>query len=215
MPIKKSLVVIIFLAGIILFTLASFGFFDNISKAIASFLFNNLGYTNKWSRTYGPSWFVNMNGNVSALGSKELVFIFSLICFFYLMIIKRETDALKFAFTIIMSLIFIVLIKFINSGREVVTIKELYTESLANYPSGHTFISTVLYPSIAYYLSVSTNSVKLKSFYLIVTIFIVTIVGVSRITGGGHTVTEVIAGWSLGLSWFILIKFILFRNRKI
>ncbi len=153
-----------------------------------------------------------MNGDLSAFGSKELVFIISIIFFSYLLVTNRKSDAVKFSVTIAASLLFIVLVKFINSGRDTVTLKELYTETLANYPSGHTFIATVLYPSIAFFLSKPVESTKEKYFYFISAILIVIIVGISRVTGSGHTVTEVIAGWSLGLSWFALIKFILFRK---
>ncbi|AFH49870.1 Membrane-associated phospholipid phosphatase [Ignavibacterium album JCM 16511] len=209
---EQKLLIVFFFTGIFFFLLSSFGVFDGISARVSSLLYNWLGYTNKWSKSYGPSWFVNMNGNISSFGSKELVFIISSIFFFYLLVSDRKKDAVKFAFTVIISLMFIVLVKYINSERETVTLKEIYTETLANFPSGHTFISTVLYPSIAYFLSIKSNSVKLKSFYITSAISIVIIVGISRVTGGGHTVTEVIAGWSLGLSWFALIKFILFRN---
>lgn len=212
---EQKLLIFFFFTGIFFFLLSSFGVFDGISADGSALLYNWLGYTNKWIKSYGPSWFLNMNENISAFGSKELVFLISVIFFAYLMISERKSDAIKFAFTVIISLMFIVLVKYINSERETVTLKELYTETLANYPSGHTFISTLLYPSIAYFLSISTNSVKLKSFYILSAIVIVIIVGISRVTGSGHTVTDVIAGWSLGLSWFALIKLILFRNKNV
>ncbi|MBI5662744.1 MULTISPECIES: phosphatase PAP2 family protein [Ignavibacterium] len=211
---EQKLLIIFFLTGTVFFLLSSFGVFDGISAEVSSVLYNWLGYTNKWSHSYGPEWFVNLNGNVSAFGSKELVFIISTIFFSYLLVSGRKKDSVKFAITVVVSLIFIVLVKYINSERETVTLKELYTETLANFPSGHTFISTVLYPSIAYFLSKGVSSEKLKRFYFISAVGIVLIVGISRVTGSGHTVTEVIAGWSSGLSWFALIKFILFRYKN-
>ena len=211
---EQKFLVIFFITGIFFYLLSSFGVFDGISAEVSSMLYNWLGYTNKWSHSYGPQWFVNLNGNVSSFGSKELVFIISTIFYSYLLVSDRKKDAVKFAITVIVSLMFIVLVKYINSERETVTLKELYTETLANFPSGHTFISTVLYPSIAYFLSKGISSAKLKRFYFISAVGIVLIVGVSRVTGSGHTVTDVIAGWSLGLGWFALIKFLLFRNRN-
>lgn len=209
---EQKLLIIFFFTGLFFFLLSSFEVFDKLSSEVSSFLYYWLGYTNKWSKSYGPSWFVNMNGNLSAFGSKELVFIISIIFFSYLLVTNRKSDAVKFSVTVVVSLLFIVLVKFINSGRDTVTLKELYTETLSNYPSGHTFISTVLYPSIAFFLSKTVESIKVKSFYFISAITIALVVGISRFTGSGHTVTEVIAGWSLGLSWFALIKFILFRK---
>lgn len=208
---NKSLMAMLII-GLSIFFVTSLGIFNRLSGDVSSILFNSLGYTNKWSRTYGPSWLVNMNSNIGSFGSKELVFIISTIFFSYLAVTNRKIDALKFAITVIISLMFIVLVKYINSEKETVTIKEIFTETLANFPSGHTFISTVLYPSIAYFLSKENSFPRLKRFYFISAVSIVLVVGMSRVMGGGHTVTEVIAGWSLGISWFALIKFILFRK---
>ena len=209
---ERKILIYLFFIGLFFFLLSSFGVFNGISAKVSSLLYNSLGYTNKWSKSYGPSWFVNINENVSSFGSKELVFIISTIFFFYLIVAERKKEAIKFAFTVAVSLIFIVIVKFINSERETVTLKEVYTETLANFPSGHAFIATVLYPSIAYFLSKTAKTSKEKIFFFTSAAAIVLIVGISRVTGSGHTVTEVIAGWSLGLSWFSLIKLTLLSN---
>ncbi len=205
---------LLFTTGLIFFLFCCSGIFDGISAKVSALLYNWLGYTNKWSKSYGPSWFVNLNGNVSSFGSKELVFIISTIFFIYLQVTDRKIDAYRFAITVITSLLFIITVKYINSSREIITLKEIYTESLAKFPSGHTFISTVLYPSIAYFMSKDANSQKFKLFYFATATAIVLIVGISRVTGSGHTVTEVIAGWSLGLCWFALIKMFLFNGQR-
>uniref|UniRef100_A0A832DNZ7 Phosphatase PAP2 family protein n=1 Tax=Ignavibacterium album TaxID=591197 RepID=A0A832DNZ7_9BACT len=209
---ERKILIYLFFIGLLFFLLSSFGIFNGISAKVSALLYNSLGYTNRWSKSYGPAWFVNMNGNISSFGSKELVFLISTIFFLYLLVVQRKKEAIKFAFTVMVSLIFIVVVKFINSERETITIKEIYTETLANFPSGHAFIATVLYPSIAYFLSKTAKTLKEKKFFFTSAAAIVLIVGISRVTGSGHTVTEVIAGWSLGLSWFSLIKLTLLSN---
>jgi len=72
--ISKSLL-ILFFAGIFIFILSCFGVFDQMSSGIAKTLYNHLGYTNRWSKTYGEPWFVSMNTNISAFGSREVVLI--------------------------------------------------------------------------------------------------------------------------------------------
>lgn len=79
---EQKLLIIFFVTGIFFFLLSSFGVFDGISAEVSSLLYNWLGYTNKWSHSYGPEWFVNLNGNVSSFGSKELVFSSAQFSFF-------------------------------------------------------------------------------------------------------------------------------------
>ena len=49
---KKSWAVIILSSSFIIFLLTLIGFFDAFSEWTADTLLENLGYTNKWSKTY-------------------------------------------------------------------------------------------------------------------------------------------------------------------
>lgn len=205
---SKKIIMLLFFTGISVFIAASLGTFDKISAEVSTFLFNLLGYTNKWSKTFGPSWFVNMSDNLAAFGSKEMVVILNLIFFCYLFLSDRKRDAIEFIMVILISVIFIIFIKIIISGKDLNSFSMLYSDQYGNFPSGHSFIAAILYPNIALYLSKNESNSKLKYFYSISIVFIIMIVGITMITGAKHTVTEVIAGWSLGFSWLILLKVI-------
>jgi membrane-associated phospholipid phosphatase len=43
---------------------------------------------------------------------------------------------------------------------------------------------------------------------------IIALVGISRFVGSGHTITEVIAGWSLGLCWYSFVQIFLASDHK-
>ena len=68
---NKTLI-IVFTISLIVYLLSCFGAFDAFSAFISKSLYNALGYTNKWSHSYGPPWFVGMINDISALGSREL-----------------------------------------------------------------------------------------------------------------------------------------------
>jgi undecaprenyl-diphosphatase len=209
---KKLL--IIFASSLIVYLLSCFGLFDGISAIVAESLYNMLGYTNKWSHSYGPRWFVGSIGDISALGSRELVLIFSVFMYFYLSITRTKTEAKYFLFTVGVGIILILVTKSITSKQEDLSLNSLLTESLSNFPSGHTFIATVLYLAIAKYLISDKKILRANKYLFTSAMIIILMVGISRFIGGGHTVTEVIAGWSLGLCWYTFAQLFLRIDHK-
>lgn len=194
--------IIVFTSGLVIYLSSCFGLFDRTSEAFARSLYYLLGYTNKWSHTYGPAWFVGTIGDISALGSRELVLLFTLFIYFYLSIARNKKEAKYFLLTVSSGIVLILIIKSITSKLEDLSLNSLLTESLSNFPSGHTFIATVLYLAMAKYLSLDKKILKVKKYLFCSAISIIILVGISRFVGSGHTVTEVIAGWSLGLCWY-------------
>ncbi|MBK7230373.1 MAG: hypothetical protein IPH97_16235 [Ignavibacteriales bacterium] len=91
---KKLL--IIFMLSLVVYLLSCSGLFDGLSALVSESLYNMLGYTNKWSHSYGPAWFVGSIGDISALGSRELVLIFSVFMYFYLSITRNKKEAKSF-----------------------------------------------------------------------------------------------------------------------
>lgn len=210
---NKTLI-IIFTISLIFYLLSCFGVFDGLSEFVAHSLYNALGYTNKWSHSYGPPWFVNMVNNISSLGSRELVLIISIFMFFFIKIIRGEKAAKNFLFTVGVGIFIILSVKSITSKLDELTFKSLLVESLSNFPSGHTFIATVLYLAIARYLSTHRKYEPVNKFLFISAAIIIALVGISRFVGSGHTITEVIAGWSLGLCWYSFAQIFLASDHK-
>lgn len=207
---------IAFFSSLSVYLLSCFGIFDGLSEIAAHGLYNTFGYTNKWSYSYGPPWFVNMNSDVSALGSRELVLIISTFMFFYIKILNGKKAAFNFLFTIVSGIILIFITKTITSKHEELYLKSVLVETLSNFPSGHTFIATVLYLSIAKSLGTKIKSERINIYLFISAVIIIGLVGVTRFTGSGHTVTEVIAGWSLGTAWYSFAQmFLLFDHKTV
>ena len=210
---NKTLI-IVFTISLIVYLLSCFGAFDGFSAFISKSLYNALGYTNKWSHSYGPPWFVGMINDISALGSRELVLIISTFMYFYLRMIKGKTDAGKFIFTVGLGIVLILVTKTITSNHAEINFNTILTETLSNFPSGHTFIATVMYLSMARHLSTQRKYEPVNKFLFISSAIIIALVGISRFVGSGHTVTEVIAGWSLGLCWYTFAQLFLAIDHK-
>lgn len=213
LKINKTLI-IVFVLNLAIYLLSCAGIFDGLSEEVSHSLYNALGYTNKWSKSYGPPWFVNMVGDISALGSRELVLIITTFVFFYLKMIKGKKSAYNFLFTVATGILVIIIIKSITSTHEELYLKSVLVESLSNFPSGHTFISTVLYLSIAKHLTTNLKYEMVNKYLFVSATVIVALVGICRFVGAGHTITEVIAGWSLGLCWYTFAQLFLAIDHK-
>lgn len=199
----------IFIVSLVVYIFSCFGAFDWLSATVARSLYDMLGYTNKWSHSYGPLWFVGTVNDISSLGSREIVLLFSIFIYFYLWFSRSKSDAKNFLFTVGFGIILILITKSITSKQEDLNLNAVLTESLSNFPSGHAFISTVLYFSTAQQLSSVKKNYRANKFLFVSASLIITLIGICRIMGNYHTVTEVIAGWSLGLCWYTFAQLFL------
>ncbi len=74
----------------------------------------------------------------------------------------------------------------------------------ASFPSGHSMMSAVTYLTLGALLARSQERKRLKSYFLLVAIFLTFAVGVTRVYLGVHWPTDVLAGWAAGAVWALL-----------
>jgi undecaprenyl-diphosphatase len=73
------------------------------------------------------------------------------------------------------------------------------------FPSGHAIAVIVCYGLLAYLLVPKITSMFWKVFVALVALLIIAFVGFSRIFTGGHYLTDILAGYALGIAWSGLI----------
>lgn len=76
--------------------------------------------------------------------------------------------------------------------------------STFSFPSGHAVHGLLYLFTIVYVLNHLYNLNKASLIIWIAAIILTLLIGVSRITEARHFASDVIAGWSLGYSWFML-----------
>lgn len=137
-----------------------------------------------------------------------------LVILFVLFIKKQQYDALKiFAITITGTAVLFLLKFFLQRQRPLLPL--VAKAHGYSFPSGHSFSSVVFYGMLAYigYKNIKNDFLKWS---LIVFLFILAgLVGFSRIYLKLHYASDVIAGFSLGVIWLFLAKWILFGRVKI
>jgi undecaprenyl-diphosphatase len=74
-----------------------------------------------------------------------------------------------------------------------------------SFPSGHAFSAVLCYGLLAYLLVPKMPSLFWKWFTVIMAVVVIAFIGYSRLMLGGHYVSDVAAGYALGLAWAGLI----------
>ncbi|QCR31228.1 phosphatase PAP2 family protein [Lysinibacillus sp. SGAir0095] len=73
-----------------------------------------------------------------------------------------------------------------------------------SFPSGHATHGILFLLTLAFVFSRLVKSKKASQVGWIMAIIIFVLIGLSRVTEGRHFASDVLAGWSLGYTWFII-----------
>ena len=93
--------------------------------------------------------------------------------------------------------------------------------NIPGFPSGHAVSVVVFYGLLAYLLVPKIQPVFWKVVVVALALFIIAFVGFSRIFTGGHYLTDILAGYAVGIAWsgviytFIEIYFQRRRSRNV
>jgi len=73
--------------------------------------------------------------------------------------------------------------------------------NIPGFPSGHAVSVITFYGLLAYLLLPRISSAFWKGFVIAAALFLIAFVGFSRIFTGGHYLTDILAGYAVGLAW--------------
>lgn len=73
-----------------------------------------------------------------------------------------------------------------------------------SFPSGHSMAGVLYLFTLAYIFSEIAKEKKKIQLVWIAAVLLACLIGLSRIAEGRHFATDVLAGWSMGYSWFIV-----------
>ena len=132
----------------------------------------------------------------------------TIICSIYLWIKDSKKDSIFFTLVMIITAVLVFILKEIFQRARPLDI--LINESSSSFPSGHAVVSVVFFGILAYLIFIRQRSKTEKIVAWIITILLMLIIGFSRIYLNAHWLSDILAGYCLGI--FILITAILKRK---
>jgi undecaprenyl-diphosphatase len=80
-----------------------------------------------------------------------------------------------------------------------------------SFPSGHSMISAALYMTLAVLIARTLDKKRLRVFVVLVGFVLMVMIGLTRLYLGVHYPTDVLAGWTAGLTWALICGVIVTR----
>jgi len=144
---------------------------------------------------------------ITWLGEWQVIFFFFLITGALFMLYSQRKFIWPFLVAIIGTGVMTVLIKYlVGRARPGVGIA-LYVEKLPSFPSAHASLSFAFYGFLVYCLWKSHFRLIFKIVLSIFLFLIIYFVGYSRIYLGVHFLSDVIAGYLVGLLWVLIAMY--------
>jgi membrane-associated phospholipid phosphatase len=198
--------IILSLLSAILFTIMYFMTNHSVGSDFHNFMRTTFGMTNKWSKTYGPDWLVNLCDDISGLGGHiNFVLIVGFVSFF-LFYLREQRRLTEFLFAVIGSVVLLTILKFTMNPSGTNNIIDVFITDDFGFPSGHALTSLVLYATLAKFSGRKLIYTKARYVIYVFASVLIFLIGVARLFTS-HTATEVIAGWCAGIFWLSIVNY--------
>jgi undecaprenyl-diphosphatase len=149
----------------------------------------------------GPPWVAEMVRDLTALGSWSVTGLIVLFVTGYLLLQKRPRSALFLLVAVVGGVLLGDLLKTLFDRPRPDIVPHLADVLSESFPSGHSTVSAVVYPTLGAMLSRVVGRVRVRIYLLIVGVALALFVGLTRVYMGVHYPTDVLAGWTLGFAW--------------
>ena len=149
----------------------------------------------------GPRWVEASWREITALGSDIIVGLITVLVMGFLLMHKMLRSALLLVVAVVGGALLSTGLKLTFARPRPDFVQHMVEVSSASFPSGHSLISAVIYPTLGALLASLSPARTAKVYYLGAAFLLMLLVGFSRMYLGVHYPSDVLAGWSLGLAW--------------
>ncbi len=155
------------------------------------------------SRPIGPSWTKELARDLTSLGGGAVLGLVTAAVVGFLLI-QRAFHAVLLVLVATLGGWFLeASLKDVFGRPRPQLVPHLTQASSWSFPSGHSLMSATVYLTLGALLARLVERHALKLYLVGVALFVTLLVGVSRVYVGVHYPTDVLAGWSAGLSWAV------------
>ena len=197
------------LIAMLLIVLGTWGLFAIMAKVIEGDTqrFDNRIILWCWNHK-GPAWLQDAGRDLTALGGVTVLSLVICAVIGFLLIEKKRGAAALVLAAVLGGLLISTIIKnLVDRPRPPREYQAAYVFT-ASFPSGHSMLSAVTYLTLGALLAQVSANRWLRLYIIAVSIFVTFLVGISRVYLRVHWPTDVLAGWTGGLTWSILCLFV-------
>ena len=152
----------------------------------------------------GPAWLREVGIDLTALGSFVVLLMISGTVVGFLLLHRRRRLALLVTVAVAGGMLLNTGLKQVFDRQRPSVVPHLREVTTPSFPSGHAAASAVVYLTLGALLAGMLKGRFTKAYCIAVAMALTVLVGASRVYLGVHYPTDVLAGWSVGLTWALL-----------
>src|SRR6187402_2058865 len=152
--------------------------------------------------------------DVTVMGSGSIVTIIATLVLGYLVLAGHGRTAAAFGLGIALAALSSYAFKGLFERPRPMGLQTLIALDNYSFPSGHSVVAGTLYPMLGALIAQVVDGRRLRAYCLFSGVFLMVLIGFSRVYLGVHYATDVLAGWSLGLAWALVSGVIMARLRR-
>lgn len=156
------------------------------------------------SQPIGPAWLAEMMRDITALGGVAVLAVLSLGVAGYLVLLRRYDLVALVIISVGGAILLNFLLKLGFDRPRPDLVPHLTEAYQTSFPSGHSMSSAATYLILGAMMAHVQPRRSLKIYFLALAIFVMVLVGFSRVYLGVHWPTDVLAGWAAGSIWALL-----------
>lgn len=152
----------------------------------------------------GPVWFEEIVRDLTALGGTALLTLTVSAVGGYLLLLKRYRKLAVLLTAVIGGFLISFFLKDIFDRPRPDLVANGTRIFSASFPSGHSLLAAATYLTLGGLVAQIHKRWRLRLYTILLALFIMVVVGFSRVYLGVHWPTDVLAGWTLGAIWALV-----------
>jgi undecaprenyl-diphosphatase len=149
----------------------------------------------------GPAWLQETARDVTSLGSTIVLGIITFAVVGYLFLARRSAVAWLMLSAVLGGVALNNLLKFAFARPRPDFVTHAARVFTTSFPSGHATLSAITYLTMGALLARIHSSLTIRIYLMLVAVFLILLIGMSRIYLGVHYPTDVLGGWCVGAAW--------------
>ncbi len=154
----------------------------------------------------GPGWLPGVIIDITALGSVAVLTLVTMLAIAFLLVRGRWRQGLLVAFAISGGALASKALKALFARPRPDLVPHLVDVNTLSFPSGHATNSAIVYLTLAILVARTFTEAWTRAYILFSGILLTIMIGITRVYLGVHYPSDVIAGWTAGGAWALVMS---------